>query len=136
MKYWLVKQEPDSYSWGDFVADGSTTWTGVRNFQARNNLRAMKRGDDVLFYASVSSKCVMGIAKVSREAFPDPTAADGDWSAVELTAGRPLKSPVTLEKIKASTALQDMLLVRHSRLSVMPVTKEHFDVIVELGGGA
>ncbi|MGH8017897.1 MAG: EVE domain-containing protein [Opitutaceae bacterium] len=133
MNHWLVKQEPESYSWDDFVADRSTIWNGVRNFQARNNLRGMKRGDAVLFYASGAPKCVVGTATVSKEAFPDPTAKEGDWSAVELIAGKPLKSPVSLATIKATPALRDMLLVRHSRLSVMPVTKAHYDTIVKLG---
>jgi predicted RNA-binding protein with PUA-like domain len=133
MNHWLVKQEPDTYSWDDFVADGRTTWDGVRNFQARNNLRAMKRGDSVLFYASVGPKCVMGTAKVGREAFPDPTADEGDWSAVELVVDKAFKHPVTLDAIKARPDLAELPLIRQSRLSVMPLSKTHYDAIVALG---
>ncbi|BET68480.1 EVE domain-containing protein [Opitutales bacterium ASA1] len=133
MNHWLVKQEPDTYSWEDFVADGRTTWDGVRNFQARNNLRAMKRGDSVLFYASVGPKCVMGTAKVGREAFPDPTADEGDWSAVELVVDKTLEHPVTLDAIKARPDLAELPLIRQSRLSVMPLSKAHYDAIVALG---
>jgi predicted RNA-binding protein with PUA-like domain len=137
MSHWLVKQEPESYAWETFVADRRTVWDGVRNFQARNNLRAMQRGDEVLFYASGKPKSVVGIARVRRSAFPDPTAkaGDGDWSAVELEAVAALREPVPLATIKAAPPLQDMLLVRHSRLSVMPLTKAQFDTIVKFGGG-
>src|SRR4029077_2334424 len=100
MQYWLVKQEPESYSWADFVEDGRTAWTGVRNFQARNNLRAMKEGDLVLFYHSVSEKQVAGIARVKKEAYPDPTATEGDWASVDLVPVKPLRKSVTLESIK------------------------------------
>jgi predicted RNA-binding protein with PUA-like domain len=131
---WLVKQEPEAYSWADLKKDGSTRWTGVRNFQARNNLRAMKKGDYVLFYHSVSEKQVVGIARVEREQYPDPTAKEGDWSSVDLAPHKDLKVPVTLDAIKADGTLREMLLVRHSRLSVMPVTKEQFERILELGG--
>lgn len=135
MNHWLVKQEPDSYAWTTFVADGRATWDGVRNFQARNNLRGMRQGDAVLFYASGEPKSVLGIARVTRAAFPDPTADEGDWSAVELEPVAALKQPVPLATIKATVALQQILLVRHSRLSVMPLSAEAFDVIVKLGGG-
>jgi predicted RNA-binding protein with PUA-like domain len=137
MNHWLVKQEPDSYAWATFVSDGRATWDGVRNFQARNNLRAMRRGDPVLFYASGDDKSVVGLARVAREAYPDPTAkaGDGDWSAVDLEPVTALSRPVSLATIKATAALQDILLVRHSRLSVMPLTKAAFDAIVRLGGG-
>jgi predicted RNA-binding protein with PUA-like domain len=138
MNHWLVKQEPESYSWDAFAADRCTAWEGVRNFQARNNLRAMKPGDAVLFYASGDTKAVVGLASVSRAAFPDPSAQPGevDWVAVELQAVAPLAHPVSLAEIKAAPALRDMLLVRHSRLSVMPVSAEAFATIVALGGGA
>ena len=131
-KYWLVKQEPEAYSWTDFVRDGLTSWTGVRNFQARNNLRAMRKGDAVLFYHSVSEKAVVGIAQVTREAYPDPTAEEGDWSAVELKPVRELKKAVTLEQIKAEPKLRDLVLLRNSRLSVQPLTKAEFELICRL----
>lgn len=131
-KHWLVKQEPEAYSWNDFVRDGLTKWTGVRNFQARNNLRAMRKGDAVLFYHSVSEKAVVGIAQVTRAAFPDPTAEEGDWSAVELKPVRVLKMPVTLEQIKAEPKLREIALLRNSRLSVQPLGKAEFDVICRM----
>ena len=130
--HWLVKQEPEAYSWDDFVRDGRTDWTGVRNFQARNNLRAMRKGDAVLFYYSVSDKAVVGIAQVTREAFSDPTAQEGDWSAVELKPVKPLKKPVTLEQIKAEPKLHGIALLRNSRLSVQPLGKAEFDLICQL----
>src|SRR5262244_2872609 len=99
--YWLVKSEPESYSWAQLVKDGRTAWTGIRNFQARNNLRAMKKGDRVFFYHSVSEKQIVGIAKVAKEAYPDPTATEGDWSCVDLVPDSALKNPVTLEAVKA-----------------------------------
>jgi len=137
MKHWLVKSEPEAYSWDTFVADKRTAWTGVRNFAARLNLRAMKTGDLVLFYESVGPKEVVGIARVSREAFPDPTVepGEGDWSAVELEVDSPLRQPVPLAAIKASATLKDIALIRQSRLSVLPLTKPQFDAIVKLGGG-
>jgi predicted RNA-binding protein with PUA-like domain len=130
--YWLVKQEPESYSWAMFVKDGKAAWTGVRNFQARNNLRAMKKGDVVLYYHSVSEKQVMGIAKVQTEAFADPTAKEGDWVAVDIAPVKPLVKPITLDAIKADKQLKDMVLVKNSRLSVQPVTEGQFERIVEL----
>jgi predicted RNA-binding protein with PUA-like domain len=133
-QYWLVKQEPTAYSWDQFVADGKTDWTGVRNFQARNNLRSMKSGDQVLFYHSVNGKAVVGIAVVSREAFPDPTAANGDWSAVEIKPVRPVSPPVTLDKIKSDPALAEMPLLRQSRLSVMSLSKTEFEGVLGLTG--
>ena len=137
MKHWLVKQEPEAYAWSTFVADRRTTWDGVRNFAARNNLRAMRVGDPVLFYESVGPKEVVGLARVTKEAFPDPTAEpdEGDWSTVELEAVAPIKKPVPLAAIKASATLKDIPLIRQSRLSVMPLTKAQFDAIVKLGGG-
>ena len=131
-QYWLVKQEPTAYSWDQFAADGKTDWTGVRNFQARNNLRSMKLGDPVFYYHSVNGKAVVGIAKVTKEAFRDPTAAEGDWSAVELTAVKPVEPPVTVDQIKKETRLVDMPLLKNSRLSVMKLTKEQYDTILEL----
>jgi predicted RNA-binding protein with PUA-like domain len=131
-QHWLVKQEPTAYSWDQFVEDGRTQWTGVRNFQARNNLRAMKRGDRVFYYHSVNGKAVVGIAEVSKEAFPDPTATDGDWSAVELTPVRKVDPPVKLDQIKSETALSHMVLLRNSRLSVQPVTAAEFEAIMRI----
>ena len=134
MQYWLVKQEPESYSWATFVKEGRTAWTGVRNFQARNNLRAMKQGNLVLFYHSVSDRQVMGYARVGREEYPDPTATEGDWCCVDLVPVRALKKPVSLEAIKADSALKSMPLVKQSRLSVTPLTREQFDQVLHLGG--
>jgi predicted RNA-binding protein with PUA-like domain len=133
-QYWLVKQEPEKYSWSDFVKDGRTDWDGVRNYQARNNLQAMKNGDQVLFYSSVSLKEVQGIATVSKEAFPDPTADDATWQAVELKPVSPLATPVTLAQIKAEPRLAEIALIRQSRLSVIPLRKPEFDLILQLGG--
>jgi predicted RNA-binding protein with PUA-like domain len=131
-QFWLVKQEPTAYSWEQFVADGKTDWTGVRNFQARNNLRRMKVGDEVLFYHSVNGKAVVGVARVTKEAFADPTATNGDWSAVELEPERTVTPPVTLDQIKAEPELQEIPLLKQSRLSVMPLTKEEFQGILNL----
>jgi predicted RNA-binding protein with PUA-like domain len=132
-QYWLVKSEPETYSWDRFVSDRGTAWTGVRNFAARNFLRAMQRGDRVLFYHSVTGKAVVGIAEVTRTAFKDDTADEGDWSAVELKPVEPLKHPVTLEQIKADAALGDMVLLNNSRLSVQPVKAAEFKRILQLG---
>jgi len=132
MQYWLVKQEPEAYSWAAFVKDGRSAWTGVRNFQARNNLRAMKKDDLVLYYHSVSDKQVVGLARVLKEAYPDPTAKEGDWSCVDLMPVKPLSSPVALETIKGDKLLADMPLVKHGRLSVQPVTKAQFERILKL----
>src|SRR5580704_2735327 len=118
MNHWLVKQEPESYSFSDLVKDGRTAWTGVRNFQARNNLRAMKKDDPVLFYHSVSEKQIVGLARVAREAYPDPTAEEGDWVCVDLVPAKTLPRPVPLEAIKRDSAVKDMPLVKNSRLSV------------------
>lgn len=131
--HWLVKQEPESYSWEDFVKDRRTSWDGVRNYQARNNLRAMRGGDPVLFYSSGESKSVIGTARVSKAAYPDPTADGPAWVSVELEALKALKRPVTLAEIKADQALAGVILVRHSRLSVMPLSGAEFDWIVRLG---
>jgi len=134
MKYWLVKQEPDSYPWEQFVRDGRTAWTGVRNFQARNNLRTMQKGDEVFYYHSVKGKSVVGLAKVAREAYADPTAKEGDWSCVDLVPVAACRTPVELEQIKAEPALRDVALLRQSRLSVMPVTAAEAKVLKRLGG--
>ena len=135
MNYWLVKQEPDSYSWSNFVKDGKTAWTGVRNFAARLNLRAMKKGDRIFYYHSNVGKEIVGLARVLKEAYPDPTAEEGDWVCVDLASEKPLKKPVGLDVMKADKILKDMKLVKQSRLSVSPVTKEQFDRVLELSGG-
>ena len=135
MNYWLVKQEPTAYSWDDFVKDGKTAWTGVRNFQARNNLRSMKAGDRVLFYHSVTDKAVIGEAEVVREAFTDPTATEGNWIAVELKPIKTLRRRVSLEEIKADKKLSQLALVRSPRLSVMPVTADEYRAILALSKG-
>jgi predicted RNA-binding protein with PUA-like domain len=131
--FWLVKQEPSSYSWSDFVAERETSWTGVRNFAARNNLRRMQKGDEVLFYHSGDEKAVVGVAGVTRTAYPDPTAKEGDWSTVDLAAVKPLARPVTLREIKSNSGLQGIALVRQSRLSVMPLREAEFRKIVRIG---
>src|SRR5437879_3200845 len=133
--YWLVKQEPSSYSWSDFIAEGQTSWTGVRNYAARNNLRKMQKGDEVLFYHSGDEKAVVGIAKVSRTAYPDPTAKEGDWSTADLATVKPLARPVTLREIKRNPRLKEIALVRQSRLSVMPLREAEFREIVKIGTG-
>ena len=134
-QYWLVKSEPEAYAWADLVRDGRTDWTGVRNYAARLNLNAMQPGDPVLFYESVSTKAVRGIAQVTKAAFPDRTAEEPGWVAVELEAAEPLKQPVTLAAIKAEPKLAQIALLRQSRLSVMPLTAEAFRAIVKMGGG-
>ena len=133
-RYWLVKQEPTTYSFDQLVADGRTVWDGVRNFQARNNLQAMRAGDRVLFYHSVVGTAVVGVCEVVREAYPDPTAKEPQWVAVDLAPVQALRRPVTLEQIKAERTLRDIPLVRQARLSVMPLEKAAFDAIVKLGG--
>lgn len=132
--HWLVKQEPESYSWDNLVRDRRTSWDGVRNYQARNNLKAMRKGDPVLFYASGDSKAVIGIARVSKASYPDPTADEPAWVSVELEAVKGLRRPVTLAEIKADPALAGMILVRHTRLSVMPLAAAEFERIVRLAG--
>ena len=133
MKYWLVKSEPFKYSWQDFVKDGWTYWDGVRNYQARNNLRAMKEGDLVLFYHSNKGLEVVGISKVIKEHYQDPTTDDERWVVVDLKPVEELKNPVTLKDIKSDKNLKDIALVKQSRLSVMPITKKEFDIIVSKG---
>ena len=130
--FWLVKQEPSSYSWSDFVADGETSWTGVRNFAARNNLRKMQKGNEVLFYHSGDEKTVVGIAKVTRTAYADPTANEGDWSTVDIAAVKALRRPVTLREIKNNPRLKRIPLVRQARLSVMPLAESEFQEIVKM----
>ncbi len=132
MNYWLVKQEPQKYSFDDLIKDKQTIWDGVRNYQARNNLRDMKRGDKVLYYHSGSEKSVVGIAEVKRESFPDPT--DEKWIAVEIKPIQKFNKPVTLYEIKAEKSLENIELIKQSRLSVMPLTKEEFDTILKLSG--
>jgi predicted RNA-binding protein with PUA-like domain len=130
--FWLVKQEPEAYSWSDLVSDGRTAWTGVRNFQARNNLRTMKKGDLVLFYHSGSEKQIVGLATVSKESYSDPTATEGDWSSVDLAPVKPLNKPVSLEVIKADKNLADLPLLRQSRLSVSALTAKQFEHLLRL----
>lgn len=132
MNYFLVKSEPFKYSWEQFLKDGQTFWDGVRNYQARNNMKAMKVGDLVLFYHSNEGKEVVGVAKVVREYYQDPTTDDTKWVVVDLAPVETLKKPVTLEMIKADPFLQDIALVRQGRLSVMPLKAEEFDRIIEL----
>lgn len=133
MNYWLVKTEPGTYSWDDFVKLGRDRWDGVRNYQARNNLKAMKVGDEVLFYHSVNQKEVVGVARVVRAHYPDPTTDDDRWVVVDMEPVQKLAKPVTLAQIKADDRLEGLALIRNSRLSVMPVKKEHFDIILSKG---
>jgi len=132
MNYWLVKSEPGEYSYNDLVKDGSTYWDGVRNYAARNNLKNMKVGDKVLFYHSVNEKSVVGISKVVREHYQDPTTTDERWVVVDLAAVKKLKNPVTLAQIKGESELAEIALVRQSRLSVMPLDKPAYDRIVDM----
>jgi predicted RNA-binding protein with PUA-like domain len=133
--YWMVKQEPETYSWNDFASEGVTDWTGVRNYQARNNLREMRTGERVLFYHSGKDKAVVGLAEVAKSAYQDPTADDAQWVAVDLKAVKALKNPVPLAAIRYDKRLSQLPLIRQSQLSVMPLTKDEFDVIVALGAG-
>ena len=135
MNYWLVKSEPEAYSWAQFVSDGKTAWTGIRNFQASNHLRAMKKGDPVFFYHSVSDKQVVGLARVAREYYPDATATEGDWSCVDLEPVKPLANPLPLQTIKTDAVLKNMPLVKQSRLSVTPLTPAQAERILKLAGG-
>jgi predicted RNA-binding protein with PUA-like domain len=132
MNYWLAKSEPEAYSWQQLVADGRTAWTGVRNFTARINLRAMKKGDLVFFYHSGEGKSVVGLARVEKESYPDPTAEEGDWSCVDLAAVKEVAKPVTLAQIKADKTLRETKLVKQGRLSVSPLTKPEFEQILKL----
>lgn len=133
MKYWLVKSEPELYSWEKFVSKGSATWEGVRSYQARNNLQAMAKGDPVLFYHSQEGRKVVGIATVSKEAYQDPTTDDERWVVVDLTPAQALQKPVPLSAIKMDERLQEIGLIRQSRLSVMPLKPEEFNALLELG---
>jgi len=131
-RYWLVKSEPAKYAWSRLVEDGSTFWDGVRNYEARNNLAAMKKGDLALYYHSNEGKEIVGVARVRREAYPDPTADDPQWVAVDVEPVAPLAQPVSLAAVKADRALANMQLVRRSRISVVPVEKEEFDRVLSL----
>ena len=135
MNYWLVKSEPEAYAWETFVQEGKTAWTGVRNFAARLNLRAMKSGDRVLFYHSGEAKAVVGLARVIGEFYPDATAEEGDWSCVDLAVEKPFAKPVTLAQIKADKILKEMVMAKQSRLSVSPVMKAQFDRMLKLAAG-
>jgi len=130
MNFWLIKQEPEKYSFDDLIKEGATDWTGVRNFQARNNLRAMRIGDKVLFYHSVSEKAVVGLAEVSREEFADPT--DEKWTAVEIKPIEKFAKFVTLDEIKSEKELENIALIKQSRLSVIPLMKNEFEMILKL----
>ncbi len=133
MKYWLVKTDPKTYSWDDFLKEQSTPWDGVRNYQARNNLKDMKKGDRVLFYHSQTTKDVIGIAKVTKEYFQDATTDDERWVAVQLEPVKTFKHSVTLVQIKNEKKLQEIALIKQSRLSVMALTKDEYDIIIKLG---
>ncbi|MBK7871519.1 MAG: EVE domain-containing protein [Saprospiraceae bacterium] len=133
MNYWLVKSEPETYGYDRLEKEGKTMWEGVRNYAARNHLRAMKMGDLVLFYHSVTGLEVVGICKVSKEAYPDPTAEKGDWSVVDLVPVKRLNKPVSLATVKATPELQNTALVRIGRLSVMPLEEVEFEQFLELG---
>ena len=132
-QYWLIKTEPSTYAWQDFVRDGQTAWTGVRNYSARLHLRAMRPGDRVLFYESMTTKAVVGTAEVTQAAFPDETTSEPGWVAVTVKVGESLAHPATLTRIKADPALAQMTLLRISRLSVQPVTRDEFARIVQMG---
>jgi predicted RNA-binding protein with PUA-like domain len=134
MAYWLVKSEPDTWSWDQHVKKGNDAWTGVRNFQARTHLKNMKKGDKVFFYHTGDEKAVVGVSEVAKEAYPDPTDKDGSFMAVDLKAVEPLKAPVTLATIKADKAFKDMVLVKAARLSVQPVTADEWKAIRKMGG--
>jgi predicted RNA-binding protein with PUA-like domain len=136
MAYWLLKTEPDSYSWDDQVKRGAKgdAWTGVRNFRAREHLNAMKKGDLAFFYHTGDEKQVVGIVEIIREAYPDPTDKEGVFKAVDLKAVKPLKQPVTLAAVKADKRLKDMVLAKQPRLSVQPVTAEEWKIVSKMGG--
>jgi len=131
--YWLVKSDPETYGWKEFSKDKKTSWDGVRNYAARIHLKAMKRGDEVLFYHSNKDAGVVGIAKVTKESYPDPTSKEEGWVSVELQCGKAFNRPVSLTAIKAEKKLKDMALVKISRLSVSPVTKEEFETVLKMG---
>lgn len=133
MNYWLIKTEPNAYSWDDLLHDKTTYWDGVRNYQARNNLKMMKNGDLCLFYHSVNEKSVVGVARVIKEHYQDPTTDDDRWVVVDIVPDFSLKKPVTLVQVREDDNLSEMVLVRNTRLSVQPVAKNEFDVIVSMG---
>jgi len=133
MGYWILKSDPESYGWDNLVKDKITTWDGVRNYQARINLNAMQKNDKALIYHSNSDKAIIGTAKITKEAFPDKTSSEEGWVAVEITAGKKFKKPVTLLQIKADSRLKDIGLVRNSRLSVIPLSEQEFEIITEMG---
>lgn len=135
MNYWLVKSEPAAFSWEMFVSAGKATWDGVRNYAARNNLKAMKKGDEVLFYHSNEGLCVVGIARVVKESYPDPTTTDPNWVVVDLKPVKALQKPVTLKEMKAEKRLANMALLRIGRLSVSPVSPEEWELILEMSRG-
>jgi predicted RNA-binding protein with PUA-like domain len=132
MEYWLAKTEPDTFSWDDIVREKTSMWDGVRNFQARNNLRKMKKGDTIFIYHSGKNPGIVGLAEVVKEYYPDPTAKEGDWSVVDVKPLRQLKRIVSLQEVKQNPALKNMALVKNSRLSVQPVTQEEYDLILDL----
>lgn len=132
MNYWLVKTEPETFSWDTMVKEGTSMWDGVRNFQARNNIRKMKKGDLLLFYHSGESKEIVGLAEVIKEHYPDPTAKEGDWSVVDVKPVRKFKRFVSLQEVKQQEALKDMYLVRSPRLSVQPVTPQEYKFVLEM----
>ena len=132
--YWLVKSEPNVYGWDQLVKDKKTTWDGVRNFAARNHLKAMKKGDEVFFYHSNEGMEIVGIAKVDKESYPDPSIKEGNWLVVDLKPNKKLKKPVSLAEVKADKRLQDMALVRIGRLSVQPVSEKEWGIILEMAG--
>ena len=131
--FWIIKQEPSQYNWKQFEKDRETYWDGVRNYQARNNLKNMKKGDNLLFYHSVVGKEIVGIAEVTKEAYPDPTTDDERWVVVDLKPIKPFKVPVTLEEIKAHKELSEIALIKQARLSVMPITEKEFQILLKLG---
>lgn len=133
MKYWLIKSEPNAYSWNDLLKLGRDHWDGVRNYQARNNMKEMKVGDQALFYHSVNEKSIVGIAECAKEHYPDPTIDDDRWVVVDFVPLKALDKPVTLDQVKADVRLSEMVLVKNSRLSVQPVTREEFDIIIAMG---
>jgi predicted RNA-binding protein with PUA-like domain len=132
MNYWLIKSDPETYSWQDLVKDKKTTWDGIRNYQARNNLKLMKKGDKLIIYHSNLAE-VAGTAEVIKEAFQDPTTDNANWVAVDIIALKPFKKPVTLTEIKSNKKLQDIALIKNTRLSAMPLRKEEFEEIVNMG---
>jgi predicted RNA-binding protein with PUA-like domain len=134
MNYWLLKTEPETFSWDDLVKQGKSMWDGVRNYQARNNLRKMKTGDIVFFYHSVKNPAIVGLAEVVKEHYPDPTAKEGDWSVVEVKPIRKLNREIPLAEIKQNPVLSEMVLVKSSRLSVQPVTEAEYGIVLEMAG--